>query len=209
MAFSLSDDLEKVVDELIARYPTRRAACIPVLHLCQEMEGWVSPDIIDYVATRLDMSTAQVKGVVTFYTMYHQEQVAPNVIWVCRTLSCDLRGAKTIQEHLEDRLGCGVGGTSKDGKVTLLKAECLASCGTAPMIQLNDEFHEDLDVAKMDAILDELGVDPLRRQRSAPPFSTTEIGPTDVPEPEPARDSGTLQRVKIPKPSAIVGEEEE
>jgi len=208
MAFSLSDEMEKVVDELIARYPTRRAACIPVLHLCQEMEGWVSPDIIDYVATRLDMSTAQVKGVVTFYTMYHQEKVAPHVVWVCRTLSCDLRGAKTIQEHLEDRLGCGVGGTSRDGKVTLLKAECLASCGTAPMIQLDDEYYEDLDIAKVDAILDELGVEPLRRQRSAPPFSTTEIGPTDDPEPEPTRDSGSLQRVKIPRPGATAEEEE-
>ena len=104
MVFSLSDEMEKVVDELIARYPTRRAACIPVLHLCQEAEGWVSPGVIDYVAGRLDMSAAQVKGVVTFYTSYQKEPVAPNVIWVCRTLSCDLRGGRSIQEHLERRL---------------------------------------------------------------------------------------------------------
>ena len=76
------------------------AACIPVLHLCQEQHGWVSPDVITYVADRLEMSTSQVKGVVTFYTMYHQEEVAPNVVWVCRTLSCDLRGAKTIGSYL-------------------------------------------------------------------------------------------------------------
>lgn len=158
MAFSLSEEKEKVVDELIARYPTKAAACIPVLHLCQEEQGWVSPDIIEYVANRLGMTTSQVKGVVTFYTMYHQHEVAPNVIWVCRTLSCDLRGAKAIQEHLEHRLGCGIGGTSRDGKVTLLKAECLASCGSAPMVQLNDEFREDLTVEKVDRMLDELGV---------------------------------------------------
>lgn len=198
MAFSLSDEMEKVVDELIARYPTTRAACIPVLHLCQEEQGWVSPDVIDYVARRLDMSTSQVKGVVTFYTMYHQHEVAPNVVWVCRTLSCDLRGAKTIQEHLEKRLGCGVGGTSKDGKVTLLKAECLASCGTAPMIQLNDAFHEDLDIAKMDAILDQLGVAPLPKAlREVPPVKAA-----PEPEPEPAP-------VAEPAPAAPARAEEE
>ncbi len=164
MAFSLSDEKEKVVDELIARYPTKAAACIPVLHLCQEEQRWVSPDIIEYVANRLGMTTSQVKGVVTFYTMYHQHEVAPNVIWVCRTLSCELRGAKAIQEHLEHRLGCGIGGTSRDGKVTLLKAECLASCGTGPMVQLNDEFIEDLTVAKVDRMLDDLGVAPAPRR---------------------------------------------
>jgi NADH-quinone oxidoreductase subunit E len=158
MAFSLSEEKEKVVDELIARYPARMAACIPVLHLCQEEQGWVSPDIIEYVANRLEMSTSQVKGVVTFYTMYHQHEVAPNVLWVCRTLSCELRGAKQIQDHLERRLGCEAGGTSRDGKVTLLTAECLASCGTAPMIQLNEHFHENLTVTEIDRILDELGV---------------------------------------------------
>ena len=169
MAFSLSDDMEKVVDELIARYPTSAAACIPVLHLCQEESGWVSPEVIGYVSNRLGMSPSQVQGVVTFYTMYHQKKVAPNVIWVCRTLSCELRGAKTIQEHLERRLGCHAGETSADGSVTLLKAECLASCGTGPMVQLNDEFHENLDISKMDAILDELGVPPLPAElRSAP-----------------------------------------
>jgi NADH-quinone oxidoreductase subunit E len=159
MAFSLSQEKEKVVDELIARYPTKAAACIPVLHLCQEQQGWVSPEVIAYVAERLGMSTSEVKGVVTFYTMYHQREVAPNVIWVCRTLSCELRGAKTIQEHLEKRLGCKAGGTSRDGKVTLLTAECLASCGTGPMVQLNDEFREELTVEAIDRLLEELGVD--------------------------------------------------
>jgi NADH-quinone oxidoreductase subunit E len=163
MAFSLSQEKEKVVDELIARYPTRMAACIPVLHLCQEEQGWVSPDIIAYVADRLGMTTSQVKGVVTFYTMYHQHEVAPNVIWVCRTLSCELRGAKQIQDHLEKRLGCKAGGTSRDGKVTLLTAECLASCGTAPMVQLNDEFRENLTIAEVDRMLEEIGVAPARR----------------------------------------------
>ncbi|MBX3271168.1 MAG: NADH-quinone oxidoreductase subunit NuoE [Sandaracinaceae bacterium] len=207
MVFSLSDEMEKVVDELIARYPTRRAACIPVLHLCQEREGWVSPGVIDYVAGRLDMSTAQVQGVVTFYTMYQKEPVAPNVIWVCRTLSCDLRGGRSIQEHLERRLGCSAGGTSADGKVTLLKAECLASCGTAPMLQLNDEFHEDLDVAKLDALLDGLGVAPLPSAPRAVKAPASEPPPRAASEAPPRMASE--RPVAVPRPAAIAHREEE
>lgn len=157
MPFSLSDERERKVDELLSRYPTKRAACLPVLHLCQEQEGWISAEVMAYVAERLEMSTSEVKGVVTFYTLYHQHKVAPNVIWVCRTLSCELRGAKKIQDHLEQRLGCSMNGTSADGKFTLRKAECLAACGQAPMIQLNDKFYEDLTPESLDQLLAEYG----------------------------------------------------
>lgn len=154
MTFSLTPEREKQADELLTRYPTKKAACIPLLHLCQEQHGWVSDDVIEYVAKRLSLATAHVKGVVTFYTMFHQKPVAPNVIWVCRTLMCEVRGAKVIQEHLEKKLGCHVGGTSADGKFTLLKAECLAACGQAPMIQLNNDFHENLTTESVDKIID-------------------------------------------------------
>jgi NADH-quinone oxidoreductase subunit E len=156
MTFALTPERELKVDELLARYPTKRAACIPLLHLCQEQNGWVSDEVIAFVAKRLDLETSQVKGVVTFYTMFHQKPVAPNVVWVCRTLMCDAMGGKAIQDHLEKRFGCHSGGTSRDGKFTLLKAECLAACGQAPMIQLNDEFHENLNVETLDNILDEV-----------------------------------------------------
>lgn len=154
MAFALTPEREKEVDELLSRYPTKRAALIPILWVCQRQLGWVSPEVIQYCADRLELTTAQVKGVVTFYTMFHQEPVGENVIWVCRTLSCDLRGAKAIQEHLEHKLECHAGGTSKDGKFTLLKAECLAACGQAPMVQINDDYHENLTLEEVDAILD-------------------------------------------------------
>jgi NADH-quinone oxidoreductase subunit E len=156
MTFTLSVESEKIVDELLTRYPTQRAACLPLLHLCQRQEGWVSPGVVDYVAKRLGMPTSEVTGVVTFYTMYHQQPVAPNVVWVCRTLSCDLRGGREIQKHLEKRFGCGVGGTSKDGKFSLKTAECLAACGQAPMVQINDAFHENLTLEGLDRIIDEL-----------------------------------------------------
>lgn len=155
MAFTLTPERQAAAEQLIKRYPVPRAACIPILHLCQQQERWVSPEAIAFVANWLGMTTAQVQGVVTFYTSFHQEPVAPNVVWVCRTLSCDLRGGKVIQEHLEQKLGCHAGGTSKDGKFTLKKAECLAACGQAPMVQINDDFHENLTLEKLDQIIAE------------------------------------------------------
>lgn len=156
MPFALNPEAEKIVDELLSHYPTKRAACLPVLHLCQRENGWINSDVMDYVARRLELSTSEVLGVVTFYTMYHQQPVAPNVVWVCRTLSCDLRGARAIQSHLEQRFGCGVNGTSKDKKFTLKTAECLAACGQAPMVQINDSFYENLTLEKLDKIIDEI-----------------------------------------------------
>ncbi|HEX5657606.1 MAG TPA: NADH-quinone oxidoreductase subunit NuoE [Polyangiales bacterium] len=153
MAFTLTPEREAVAQQLIKRYPVPRAACIPILHLCQQQEGWVSPATIAFVADKLGMSTSQVQGVVTFYTSFHQEPVAPNVVWVCRTLSCEIRGAKVIQEHLEKKLGCHAGQTSRDGKFTLKKAECLAACGQAPMVQINDDFYENLTLEKLDQII--------------------------------------------------------
>ncbi len=155
-ALSLSPEQDRRIDEIIARYPTRRAACIPTLHVCQEVVGWVSPAVIALVATRLGMATSEVQGVVTFYTMYHQAPVGKHVLWVCRTLSCDLRGGKTIQEHLEKRLGCHAGETSADGQWTLKKAECLAGCGYAPMVQIDDRFYENLTPEKLDALMDRI-----------------------------------------------------
>jgi len=154
MAFALTPERERQVDEVLTRYPERRAALLPVLWLCQRQNGWISPEVVEYVAERLELSTAVIKGVVTFYTMFFDEPVGENVIWVCRTLSCELRGGKAIQEHLEHKLGCKAGHTSADGKFTLLKAECLAACGQAPMVQINDYYYENLDVRRLDRILD-------------------------------------------------------
>jgi len=168
MTFTLSAESEKIVDELLTRYPQKRAACLPLLHLCQRQEGWVSPDVVAYVAQRLSLATSEVQGVVTFYTMYHQQPVAPNVVWVCRTLSCDLRGGRELQKHLEKRFGCGLNGTSQDGKFTLKSAECLAACGQAPMVQINDEYHENLSIESLDKIVDEIAAETVVTARQNP-----------------------------------------
>jgi NADH-quinone oxidoreductase subunit E len=154
MAFSLPPEREREIDQILTRYPERRAALLPVLWLCQRDHGWISAEVIEYVAQRLDLSTATVKGVVTFYTMFFDEPVGENIVWVCRTLSCDLRGGKAIQEHLEKKLDCKPGETSADGKFTLLKAECLAACGQAPMVQINDRYFENLNTELLDRIID-------------------------------------------------------
>jgi cyclohexadieny/prephenate dehydrogenase len=194
--FTLSAEDEKKVDELLTRYPTKRAAALPLLHMCQAQAGWIRPEIIEYVAKRLELDTSEVQGIVTFYTLYHKEQVAPNVIWVCRTLSCELRGARAIQQHLEKKLGCHVGGTSKDGKFTLLKAECLAACGQAPMIQLNDAFFENLTTEQVDEILDRVRAGDLVTHRVQQVHSTKPPPPLNwsgdaLPDPAvPSRSGG-------------------
>ena len=157
MAFALNAEQNQKLEQILSRYPNKMAACIPVLHLCQEANGmWVSGDVIEFVAKKLDLSTAHVQGVVTFYTLFNQKPVGKHQVWVCRTLSCALRGSDKILAHCEKKLGIKTGETTKDGKVTLRTAECLASCGTAPMIQVDKTYHENLTLPQVDKILERL-----------------------------------------------------
>ena len=154
MAFVLSEAHERELAEILSRYPNKMAACIPVLHLCQNAnENWVSPEVIQIVAERLDLPAAHVKGVVTFYTLFNQHKPGKHQVWVCRTLSCALRGSEELLSHCERRLGIHVGETTADGKFTLRTAECLASCGTAPMMQVDKTYYENLTPEKLDEIL--------------------------------------------------------
>jgi NADH-quinone oxidoreductase subunit E len=154
--FSLTQEREQKLTEILGRYPTKMAACIPLLHLCQDQNGWVSEEIIAFVADRLELPTAHVKGVVTFYTLFNQAPVGKHQVWVCRTLPCALRGAGDVLAQCEKKLGIHAGETTRDGQVTLRTAECLASCGTAPMMQVDKEYHEDLTPEKVDQILSRL-----------------------------------------------------
>jgi NADH-quinone oxidoreductase subunit E len=159
MSFALTPERDRELVEILARYPSQHskmAACIPALHLCQDQHGWISDEVIAFVSQRLDLPPAHVKGVVTFYTLFNQKPVGKHQLWVCRTLPCALRGAGEVLEHCEKRLGIKPGETTSDGKVTLRTAECLASCGTAPMIQVDKTYHENLTVPQLDAILDRL-----------------------------------------------------
>lgn len=156
MPFALSPERDKELDEILTRYPTRMAACIPALHLCQDQAGWISDEVILWVSQRLDVPPAHVKGVVTFYTLFNQKPVGKHQLWVCRTLPCALRGAGEVLAHCENRLGIHAGETTPDGKITLRTAECLASCGTGPMVQVDKTYEENLTIAAVDALIDRL-----------------------------------------------------
>ena len=140
-------------NEVVSRYPKKEAAMIPVLYLAQREFGYLSPEAIEYIAKLMDLSPARVYGVVTFYTMLNMKPVGKYHIQVCRTLPCALVGAEKITALLRSKLGIQVGETTPDGKFTLSEVECLASCGTGPMMQINDDYYENLTQEKVDEIL--------------------------------------------------------
>jgi NADH-quinone oxidoreductase subunit E len=129
---------------------------LPVLRLAQEVFGYVSLEVEEYVASLFDMSSAHVHEVVTFYTLFFQQPTGRHVVSVCHNLSCHLLGSKSIVEHLTRRLGVEVGETTSDGRVTLLTVECLCACEQAPMMQVDDRYEGLLTPEKVDRILEGL-----------------------------------------------------
>lgn len=143
--------------ETLRHYPTRQAALIPTLWLAQREFGWISAEAERYVARLMELPPAHVHGVVTFYTMFHRKPVGRFNLDVCTNLSCRLRGADQIVDCIRRKLGIEPGQTTADGKFTLNTAECLASCGSAPMLQLNqDRYYENLTLETTLKLIDEL-----------------------------------------------------
>jgi NADH-quinone oxidoreductase subunit E len=153
----LKEESLKEIDRLCSVYPEKLSALLPALWVAQREQGFVGRKPMEQIAGKIGVSPAFVASVLSFYTMYTTRPVGKYVIQVCTTLSCYLRGADRLVDHVKKKLGIGVGETTKDGRFTLLTVECLGSCGTAPMLQLNDEFHENLDpLEKVDQLLDSL-----------------------------------------------------
>ena len=138
------------------RYPRKEAALLPVLRLAQEELGYLSLEAIEYVAKIMELPVARVYGVVTFYTMLNMKPVGRHHIQICRTLPCALSGAERISALIKTRLGVGVGETTPDGRFTLSEVECLASCGSGPMMQVNDDYYENLTEEQVEEILKNL-----------------------------------------------------
>lgn len=155
-AVTFDASTEERIAELLTHYPTRRAALLPVLWLCQQRYGWIAPGVIEAVAARLGESPAFVQGVVTFYTMFYTTAPASYVLQVCETLSCAVCGGTELVEHLKKRLGIGFGERTPDGTFQLVGVQCLGACGSAPVVQINDDYFENLTIDTLDAILDEL-----------------------------------------------------
>jgi len=140
-------------ERLVKRYPTRESMILPALWLTQEQEGWIPAEAIAYIADRIGTFASQVYEAATFYTMYYLHPMGRNHICICRTLSCYLRGKQEIVDFLRDEIGIKPGEVSNDGKFSLEEVECLGHCGTAPVVQVNGEFHEDMDVEKLKSLL--------------------------------------------------------
>jgi NADH-quinone oxidoreductase subunit E len=156
MRFS-EDKLQKV-NEIIARYPEgkQKSALIPILHIAQEENnGWLSVEAMDYVASLLQLKPIEVYEVATFYSMYNLKPVGKYIFEVCQTGPCMLNGSDTIIAYIQEKLGIGVGETTKDGMFTLKLVECLGACGYAPMMQMGKHYKEHLTPAKVDQIIEE------------------------------------------------------
>lgn len=150
------DVMESQIRAVLARYPTTQAALLPVLWLCQERWGWISPGISRAIADRLDLSPAFVEGVTSFYTMYQRQPPGRYLLQVCTTLSCQLCGTGDLVEHLKQKLGIDFGGTTADGRFTLIDVQCLGACGEGPVLQVNNDYYTELTVERLDELLDRL-----------------------------------------------------
>lgn len=154
MEIKFTEENIKSIEEQRKRYPEVQACIMHALWLAQNQFGWLSEDVMKYVGDYLGLPHEHVFGVAHFYTMYNKKPVGKHHIQVCTNVSCMLRGGYEVLDYISERLNIKNGETSADGKFTLSEAECLGSCGTAPMFQLNDkEFYENLDKDKIDSIL--------------------------------------------------------
>ena len=154
--FAFNKENEQKFQELLTKYPERASLSLPCLWMVQYQEGWISEDAMIYLADKLDTTPMDIQSIASFYTMFNLKPVGKYNIQVCKTLSCKLCGSEEIRSHLQNKLGIKFGETTKDMKFTLTEVECLGSCGTAPVMSLNDDYVENLTIEKIDKILDEL-----------------------------------------------------
>ena len=156
-SFAVPAQLEAEIDELITHYPMKRSASLMLLHALQEHFGFLSKEAIEWTAAKLELQPINIYELVTFYPMFRQQPIGRTHLRVCRTLSCALGGAYQLHEHLCRKLGLDPHGhgaqTTADGKFTVEFVECLASCGTAPVMMCNEDFHEGVGPEKADEIV--------------------------------------------------------
>jgi NADH-quinone oxidoreductase E subunit len=152
----LSQKFYDEMTKLEPRYPNKVALLLPALHAAQDECGWLSPEVLEEVGQYIGIHPAQVREVASFYTMYNLRPVGKYHLKVCTNVACCLRGAEELIEHCEKKFGIHCGETTRDKKFTLMEEECLGACGTAPAMMLNDDYHENLTVEKLDQLLNNL-----------------------------------------------------
>jgi NADH-quinone oxidoreductase subunit E len=153
---NLSTETLRRIDEVIPHYPQKRSAALPLLHLVQEDQGHVSGEAVEWIAARLGLQPINIHELVTFYPMFHQKPIGRRHIKVCRTLSCAIMGGYRTCAEFQRQFSTGLGEVSPGGEVTVEFVECLASCGTAPVVMIDDTLHEKVDVARARALSQEI-----------------------------------------------------
>ena len=166
-----TEENRSLVREIIGRYPKRRSAMIPLLHVAQEQAGWVTPEAMKEIAELVDTTPAEVLGTCSFYEMFKREPVGKYLVNICATMSCALAGATELMEHAEERLGVRAGGTTADGLFTLASAECQAACTEAPCLQVNYRYRYRVDGGAFDQLVDDLAAGALDDE--IPPHGVT------------------------------------
>jgi len=156
MSPEVTKSTQKKIKELIARYPKKQAAILPVIHLVQREKGYISDEEEKLVAELLEIKPIKVREVVTFYSMLSQKPLGKYHIQVCSNLTCSIMGAEKLIDYLSEKLGIKPGETSEDGKYTLSTVECLGACEQAPSMMVNTDYYGHLDKKKIDKILKEL-----------------------------------------------------
>ncbi|MBX7230753.1 MAG: NAD(P)H-dependent oxidoreductase subunit E [Bdellovibrionales bacterium] len=155
--FQLSPEGKEFVQGELSRYENKYSAIIPCLYRCQkENQGWVSPACIRYLSQIMEIPEAHIWEVAKFYTMFNKEPVGRLHIQVCCNISCALNGGRELADHLCQTYSLNAGEVSSDGMLTISRVECLGSCGTAPMMQINESYHENLNPEKAEQIINEL-----------------------------------------------------
>ena len=149
-------ELRKEVEDILTRYPTKRAALLPILHVAQRhFDGWVSPEVEAGVAAFLDLSPAHVRGVLSFYSMYNTQPAGKHEVWVCRTLSCWLRGAPALRAKALEVAGCTrTGQVGEDGKFLVKDMECLGLCEQAPAVWIDGALHTEIDPDALGSLME-------------------------------------------------------
>ena len=142
------------VEQIFSQYPDKKSATLPLLHLAQSQHGYISNSVIDTIADLVDCHPAIVMDCVSFYTMLYTKPQGRHIIQVCQTLSCSLNGADALVDHVMEKYEIKPGETTADDRFTLMKVECLGSCGTAPVVQINKEYHEGLSTQNFDKLLE-------------------------------------------------------
>ncbi|HED05301.1 MAG TPA: NADH-quinone oxidoreductase subunit NuoE [Ignavibacteria bacterium] len=156
MEFKFTEENLKKIDNVLKKYPTKKAAVMPVLYMAQEQNGWISNEVMKEIARILEITPQDVLGVVTFYTMYYQKPMGKHHIQVCTNVSCMLRGGYELLDKVKEKLGIDIGEITDDLQFSIEEVECMGSCGTAPMIAVNETYYENLNVQKVEEILESL-----------------------------------------------------